>query len=639
MRRLLQYIAIFLIFFGENVFAANIPFTDVQPNDSYYKAVVTLFENWVISDDGTHLFHPNEAMSRDFYVALSVAVGCKKCETPSMEDVMRYQNPPFVDLTKENPRYYCIAYAKEANITQGYIPDATGKAYCENGIWYTTPPFCTENKISRIEGAAILLRRANLWNDTLNASNTDTSMNIPDVTQYWYGYAKKWVEAWFLTQWTDGSIKPDEKITRGEFAMMAEKTLAYTQCNLNATSNTTESAIAIYDSNGKQTNSSSFATSEIFSLRAITSSWAWEYSWTAINPSTGEQINWNWDTLPSSTLSDGSWIIRLDVINPANKKVQSTSYSTINIGNTPGSYNGAIIIRDTNGSVKNESTFALGSPLVLSPKNPQTGYSYSWEIKNDMTGNTQYWTWENYSPSNLWEWNWTISLITKDSNGNIIKTIIRHISISGSTPSNINNTSALPPSVNIQAKPISPSLWSAVTFTGIINWGSNSVQYSWDFWDWSKSYNGPSIWHSYTSPGIYIVTLTVFDPTTGLSSQSQVVLHVGWEKDSDNDGITDINDLCPLVLGDASNKWCPTIKVWSSSTQWPISSLLGNNSCLIGKQVSSWVMIGTVSCNICPCQNTATILAPIRSCDVLFPTILSPDTTKVYSRWSFYIVP
>lgn len=134
MRRFMQYIAIFFLFLGENIFAADIPFTDIQPTDSYYKAVKTLYENRIISDDGTHLFHPNEAMSRDFYVALSVAVGCKKCETPSMEDIIRYQVSPFFDLTKANPRYYCIAYAKEANITQGYIPDTTGKAYCENGV-------------------------------------------------------------------------------------------------------------------------------------------------------------------------------------------------------------------------------------------------------------------------------------------------------------------------------------------------------------------------------------------------------------------------------------------------------------------------------------------------------------------------
>jgi hypothetical protein len=52
-------------------------------------------------------------------------------------------------------------------------------------------PFCAANNITRIEAAAILLRRANLWDDTLNNSNFDRIFSIPDASTYWYGYAKK----------------------------------------------------------------------------------------------------------------------------------------------------------------------------------------------------------------------------------------------------------------------------------------------------------------------------------------------------------------------------------------------------------------------------------------------------------------
>jgi hypothetical protein len=52
-------------------------------------------------------------------------------------------------------------------------------------------PFCAANSISRIESAAILLRRARLWDDTLNSGTFDKAMSISDVTPYWYGYAKK----------------------------------------------------------------------------------------------------------------------------------------------------------------------------------------------------------------------------------------------------------------------------------------------------------------------------------------------------------------------------------------------------------------------------------------------------------------
>lgn len=184
-------ILVSLLFSLGSVSAANMPFTDVIPSDSYYSAVQDLYDNRIITDSGDHLFRPKELMARDFFVALSVQIGCRKCDTPSIDDIIRYQISPFVDLTKMNPHYYCIAYAKDASITQGYIIDSSGKATCENGTRYSSSPFCASNTITRIESTAILLRRAKLWDDTLNSTNFDRSLSIPDVTSYWYGYAKK----------------------------------------------------------------------------------------------------------------------------------------------------------------------------------------------------------------------------------------------------------------------------------------------------------------------------------------------------------------------------------------------------------------------------------------------------------------
>jgi S-layer homology domain len=146
----------------------------------------------VISDNGDHLFRPNDPMTRDFYVSLAVGVGCKKCETPSASDIMRYQNSPFVDLSKMNPYYYCIAYAADEGITQGYPINTSGVASCEKSTTsYTSPPFCGNNSISRIEAVAILLRRANLWNENLNSANFEKTLTITDVSSYWFGYAQK----------------------------------------------------------------------------------------------------------------------------------------------------------------------------------------------------------------------------------------------------------------------------------------------------------------------------------------------------------------------------------------------------------------------------------------------------------------
>ena len=167
------------------------PYTDVPANAPYASAVQELYDGHIITDDGSHLFRPTDLMARDFFVSLAVGIGCKACITPSVTDIVRYQISPFVDLPKVNQYYYCIAYAKEYNIAQGYILDAVGQTTCENNQIYTSSPFCAGNTITRIEAGAILLRRAQLWDDTMNSASFDHTLSIPDTTSYWYGYARK----------------------------------------------------------------------------------------------------------------------------------------------------------------------------------------------------------------------------------------------------------------------------------------------------------------------------------------------------------------------------------------------------------------------------------------------------------------
>ncbi len=192
----LSMIRIFLIILAvlctyATSFAASMPFTDVRPIDPYYSAISELYSARIISDDGSHLFRPGQPMTRDFFTSLVMSVGCTNCAKATPEMVSLYQTSPFVDVRKSNPYYYCIAEAKTMGITQGYILDQTQSTSCEDGTKYTSSPFCVSNSTSRIEATAMLLRRANLWNDTLNLETFDRSLSIPDATTYWYGYAKK----------------------------------------------------------------------------------------------------------------------------------------------------------------------------------------------------------------------------------------------------------------------------------------------------------------------------------------------------------------------------------------------------------------------------------------------------------------
>jgi len=145
-------------------------------------------------------------MARDFFVSLAVGIGCRQCLTPSVDDIIRYQRSPFVDLPKINQYYYCIAYAEDMDIVRGYITDNTGTATCENTEKYMSSPFCADNTITRIEAAAILLRRAKIWDDILNTPYPQRTIPISDTDDYWYGYAKKAIEIGIITQKSDTTI-------------------------------------------------------------------------------------------------------------------------------------------------------------------------------------------------------------------------------------------------------------------------------------------------------------------------------------------------------------------------------------------------------------------------------------------------
>jgi len=114
------------------------------------------------------------------FVGLATSVSCHKCLSPSVEDTIHYQFSPFIDLEKSNPYYYCISYATEENIVNGYELDTTGNATCQNGEKYASVPFCDENNTTRIEAAAMLLRQAGLWDDIRNAEYTE-KIEIADV--------------------------------------------------------------------------------------------------------------------------------------------------------------------------------------------------------------------------------------------------------------------------------------------------------------------------------------------------------------------------------------------------------------------------------------------------------------------------
>ncbi len=125
-----------------------------------------------------------------------------------------------------------MSYAKEQGIVEGYVIGPDGSSKCENGESYTATPFCANNKITRIEAAAVLLRQAGLWDNARNTANFARTLTIADATDSWYGYAQKAVQSGMITLPSDGKIRPNENISKREFVQMAAKIFRINMCSL-----------------------------------------------------------------------------------------------------------------------------------------------------------------------------------------------------------------------------------------------------------------------------------------------------------------------------------------------------------------------------------------------------------------------
>ncbi|PID84113.1 hypothetical protein CSB09_02440 [Candidatus Gracilibacteria bacterium] len=592
------------VLFGFTLSAfANHPFTDIPRQSPYYDAVNALYTNGILKSDESNLFHPEAPMRRDFFVSLVVGVGCKKCTTPSGEDIRKYMNSPYIDLPKTNPYYYCIAYADDKDIVQGYGLDARGQASCENGTVYTSVPFCAENTISRIEAVAILLRRSGLWNDTLNENYTDRSFPISDVSTYWYGYAKKAIELGLITKRDDDSIGQDEKISRGEFTLMTSKVLDFTQCNpsQNEGENTISSQIVI-SQNGTPVQQTEFGEGEACKITPVTSQPGdWIYEWSIINRN-GDQKKLTQKEISCADFNGGTSDIQVTLIDPSTNTPVSTATTTVNIIPSSGEVTGLGVLLN-------------GDPLRGTP---DTNFVFTTTISQTPNPTKKYIDYNDGS----------IAQIT-DSNTVITQT------------------------------------------------------------------------HKYKNSGLYTVTVTVTDTKNGKTGQSAVVVRVLEDDDFDDDGVPNDKDDCPRIRGTQKNNGCPLIdtgdhncrtrQLYGESVtcddengdddgdgddgdgdgddgdgddgdgddgdgdgtpdtddrcpQTPGPRYNAGcpethtpNACLLRKTKNTGIVRGRAVCEQCPCDNTLSISSPVRECDILFPTILSPDKSTVYSRGSFYLV-
>ena len=188
------------------------PFPDVPATHPYFKEIMELYNSDVVRGFEDQSFRPDQPLTRAEFIKIALGVtNCFDCQKATTPQIARYLTNPFPDVAMPLWYFYCVWVAKELKMITGY------------GDGQFRP---TQN-ISRAEAAAILLRQSEV--DFSQAPQT----KFKDVVPYaWYVKPVQMAVQMGLIKEKGGLIKPDEAITRGEFAFMATALKNYRQCRL-----------------------------------------------------------------------------------------------------------------------------------------------------------------------------------------------------------------------------------------------------------------------------------------------------------------------------------------------------------------------------------------------------------------------
>ncbi|MBX9809335.1 PKD domain-containing protein, partial [Candidatus Gracilibacteria bacterium] len=203
---------------------------------------------------------------------------------------------------------------------------------------------------------------------------------------------------------------------------------------------------------------------------------------------------------------------------------------------------------------------------------------------------------------NTGDWKVVLNVIDPKTNTPVATPTITIRIADTSNPSGSGSTGNIP-CVTLIANPISTTTNNPIDFTSNICASNTPLVYSWDYGDGTTFPTSPNTSHTYTLPGVYTVILKVIDPITGKTGESKVIVSIS--------GVTTYSD----GLG------------------------ISNNICLTDKRKNQGLLVGKPNCTQCPCNNSIEINSLIRSCDVVFPTVLSPALNTIYTRGGFYPIP
>ncbi|MDD3646448.1 MAG: S-layer homology domain-containing protein [Candidatus Gracilibacteria bacterium] len=587
--KFLIFYILYFVFYTSGTFASSVTveqvFSDIDKSYKYYNELQVLYDKGIILPDENGELNPKKLLSRQEFVAIASESTCKKCIKPNteLEFIQKYDTEPFFDVHKNNKYFYCIANAKESNFVQGYN---IGEA-CDDGTQKQGEiPFCINNNITLEEALAVILRMSGI----LTASEAEdfrqrirSGENFPDLA-----FDVK-------ARNEDGSVY--------SFYPDFFRALNYEVIEYDTYGDLIK--YSLLEKSGDYLRPNKFISKEEF-LRI---------AYLTLKANTCTQKNENDLSL---------------AINVYNKECSENT-------------------KNCNSNINpNEDTYDFGSMIGgVCEEGVENPSGYIWRFYNEDTGE-EIIKYGKYIDSHTFttDGKWIIFLRVIDKCGNT-----KEVSVT----LNINVKNKLSCLINIDKNEGDSPL--NIKFSGLVSGGVPPYFYNWNFSDGGVVGVNKNEQRVFTQRGVYNVSLSITDSSNNkLYCDSSVNIKVNeslnCDIDSDNDFVNDCIDKCPLVKGEATNSGCPIFEKTCTSkcgegyictdNGFCIPDQYGPNlsTCLSSQINTGYIYANSLNqeCLQCPCTNALDFSSVIRTCDILFPAIVSPDGRNIYGKGDLYEV-
>ncbi len=569
-------IILFFIFWVSNSYAQPIEniFSDIRWDYKYYKELQYLYDKGIIIPNKNGKFNAQSLLKRDEFVGISMKVGCHDCVSPDVDYgfIKKYSKADTFYDVRKENPYF---YCISESDSAGDIQWYQKNHTCNSGISSENKrPFCVQDTISLDEALAIIMRVSGFF-------SIDDNRRVLEKIQSGE-ISKKLANDVFL-KWADG--KP--YIFYGYIKKALE-----------------------------------------FSFVDYSSTWEWKI--------------YKLLELKDGKIRPQQSISREDFLQIAYIIWKNTSCSDVETER--------LSVRVSLWKIKEKKLSVTSEVLWVCNWWIDKDSWYTWRLYHEKTGTEIIKHWDSLVNESLPKnGKWKIFLYTEDSCGNLWKNV---------STINIWGEKLSQTSINIQIK----SLWdNMVGFD--IEWLQESENYSylWDFWDNQTSIEKDPQ-HYFAKVGKYPVRLEVHSQKQDILLASTTV-NIAWSiastqsswVDTDGDWIPDSADSCIFVSGSSLNEGCPILGefCWSDCecNDWFVCTssdtaiceesgvCVSNKQELINSCDTNWwnlSIYGNIQCLTCPCDNSLDFYSTIRSCDLIFPAITSPDGKRLYSRWWVY---